>query len=433
MPPKLFRTTTSCLALALLGLFSRASAQQTLSLEEALRLARQNNGTIKSALYDVKSAHSSVVIARSAFYPTLTPSIQYGNQRTFTTGGKIFRNDGTTTGFDATWKILDSGQREFSLLSSRRSEDATRLDALQTLRQTLFLVHQQYYDTIRFEELVRVSESQVDRSQKILEQTELGASDEIGIFAKKDILQARSDYLNAKVELLQVKNQSSTGEANLKATLGIVNTDPLPPLVKIEAPTEFPAPPPREQVIAEGLRDRADLQARRKRIDAQYYNWKRAQREAGVSLDVDVTYGRNFSPNHDDNRNFTVILSYPLFDGGRLREQARQEQYALEADKALLFQAERQAQAEIESVYAELVQNAERVNAAKLALEAAQLNYTAATESMKEGVNDLIAVLTAQVSLVTAESNYIEATYDYYVSDVNLRLVTGRPIPGETE
>ena len=64
-------------------------------------------------------------------------------------------------------------------------------------------------------------------------------------------------------------------------------------------------------------------------------------------------------------------------------------------------------------------------------MEAAQLNYEAATESQKEGINDLIAVLTAQVSLVTAESNYIEATFDYYVSDVNLRLVTGKPMPGE--
>jgi len=126
-------------------------------------------------------------------------------------------------------------------------------------------------------------------------------------------------------------------------------------------------------------------------------------------------------------------VTYPLFDGGRLREIAREQKLNLQAAQATLVQSERLAQAEIESVYAEHVQNIERVQASKLALEAAQVNYDAAIAAQKEGANDVIEVLTAQVSLVTAESNYIEATYDYYVTEANLRLVTGRPIPGETE
>jgi len=33
--------------------------------------------------------------------------------------------------------------------------------------------------------------------------------------------------------------------------------------------------------------------------------------------------------------------------------------------------------------------------------------------------------------LVTAESNYIEAVYDSLISDLRLKLVTGKPLPGE--
>ena len=67
----------------------------------------------------------------------------------------------------------------------------------------------------------------------------------------------------------------------------------------------------------------------------------------------------------------------------------------------------------------------------EIALDAAKKNYNAAVDSQKAGAYDLLQVLTAQVSLVTAESNQIQALYDYRISDVNLKLVTGRPIPGE--
>ncbi|MBN9502886.1 MAG: hypothetical protein BGO01_20320 [Armatimonadetes bacterium 55-13] len=435
MPPKVFRVPLSCLAvLGASVLAGSAMAQDTLTLDDALRLARENNGSIKAAYYDLDAAKARTKQSIGAFFPTVTPRLEWNNTRNVTDnslGDSIFKDDGTTTGFNASWKIFDLGLRQYSLLGSRRSEDATRYDALQTLRNILYTVHQQFYDALRSEELLRVSEKQVERSQKILEQTEFGASDEIGAFPKKDILQAKADLLNAKVEYLKSKNLVATSEASLKSTIGWPNTKELPQLVKIDAPTDFPMPPPRDQVVEEGLRDRADLQAQRKRVDAQVFSVKRADREAGVSLDVDINYSRDFSPNHNENRNLALLVTYPLFDGGQLREAARAQKFSLEAARKDLLQAERQATAEIESAYAEFVQNAERVAAAKLALEAAQLNYEAATESQKEGINDLIAVLTAQVSLVTAESNYIEATFDYYVSDVNLRLVTGKPMPGE--
>ena len=47
------------------------------------------------------------------------------------------------------------------------------------------------------------------------------------------------------------------------------------------------------------------------------------------------------------------------------------------------------------------------------------------------GASELIELLTAQVSLVTAESNYVEARYDTLISRVRLKLATGRPLPGE--
>jgi outer membrane protein len=219
----------------------------------------------------------------------------------------------------------------------------------------------------------------------------------------------------------------------LKAIIGWEQEKPLPPLEKSETPKEFAKAPSLAATIKEGLANRPDLIALRKRIQAQEYNVRIADRNAMISLSVDALYNRNFSPLVEDQRRLTLLASIPLFDGGFLKEAARQQRIELNTQKVLLTQAERVAAAEIESAWHVLSQNTLRVQAAAAALEASQLNYEAAAESQRLGAEgtSVITVLTARVSLVTAESNFVQALYDYYISVTNLKLVTGQPLPGE--
>ena len=83
--------------------------------------------------------------------------------------------------------------------------------------------------------------------------------------------------------------------------------------------------------------------------------------------------------------------------------------FVVEATEELLIQAERNVVAEIESSYKEFDQNIDRLAATKLALEAALINYQAVFESRKAGASEPLELLTAQVSLTTAESHYIKA------------------------
>ena len=120
-------------------------------------------------------------------------------------------------------------------------------------------------------------------------------------------------------------------------------------------------------------------------------------------------------------------MQLPLFDGGVLRERARQLRFEELALRATLTQREREVRAQIETDYITLVQNGTRAQAAKLAVEAAQQNYQAEVEAQRLGAanSTIVTVLTAQVTLVTAESNYIQAIYDFYVADAQLRRSTG--------
>jgi outer membrane protein len=431
MGPGFGRRISVCV-LALTSAFGLA--QERLTLDEALRLARQRNGTVRAAYLDVQAARSRVNQSLAAFLPTVTPSYRYNSSRrelATTTGGGFIQDEGGSSQVSASWRVLDSGQRQFTLLSGRRSEEATRSEALQTLRNSLFTVHQQYFDALRADQLERVAKAQVDRTQKILEQTT--ARVELGDAPKKDILQARADALNAEVEAISSRNRTVTAEASLKATIGWDPRQPLPELVASTEPVAAPTLDPLEDLVTLGLRERADLAAQRRRVEAQRFNVRRAQREAGITFGLDANFDQQITPKSLENRTLSFLVSLPLFDGGERREAARESRFNLLAQEAALVQSEREARADIEAAYNEVEQNTRRLEAAKLALEAARENYAAAAGAQVAGAQgtSVVTVAAAQVSLVTAESNYIEATYDYYISDVRLRLVTGRPVPGE--
>lgn len=417
-----------------MGAFVIGSAQTSvLTIDEALKLAKDRNGTIRAAAYAVETARSRVRQSFGAFLPTLTPTYRYSDQRqeSSTGGTGAFSSKTSRTEVEAAWTILDSGQRLFAYNGNRRDQEAEILSLIQTLRETLFNVHQQYLEALRAAELMKIADAQVERAQKILDQTK--AQVELKVAPKKDILQAEADLLNAKFQQLTARNRSKTTTATLRATIGWDASQPFPELQAFAGDRFETQLPPLEQLLREGVEARADLESQRKRLEAQRFDVQAAERRALVNWSLDASYTKGWAPTGYNNRLLSFNVSLPLFDGSQTRESARQAKLGVEAGEARLTQAERTARSEIESEYLTVVSDSQKVEAAKLALRAAQLNYKAAQESFAAGAEgtSIVVVLTAQVSLVTAESNYVEAVYDYAISDVRLRLLTGKPVPGE--
>jgi outer membrane protein len=224
----------------------------------------------------------------------------------------------------------------------------------------------------------------------------------------------------------------ATTQADLKSAIGWDTAQPLP---KLEADT---TPPPStdltlDQAIAQGIQNRPDLLAQRLRVESQAVSLRSAQANARGNWTIDATASKSFAPNVADRSGLGLQASIPLFDGWRTRETVRQERLGLEAERVALVQDERDVRAEIESAYKADALNRQRLEASRLALAAAQKNYEAVLEAQRQGAANLVELITAQVSLVTAESNMVEATYDQLITAVQLRLAIGQPVPGETE
>ncbi len=113
------------------------------------------------------------------------------------------------------------------------------------------------------------------------------------------------------------------------------------------------------------------------------------------------------------------------------RANLREAEASWEIAQFRLIQAERDAYAELESALLSLRESVERLEASRVAVAAAQRNFDAAQESLREGVGTIVEVLTAQLALTTAETNLVQATYDAAVAALQLRVAVGDKLPQE--
>lgn len=426
----LFRLAALALASAWFGI---AAAQQApLSLQKALEMAKERNGTIRSAYFRMLSAKSESNRAFGAFLPTLSPNYSYDTSTTQSSTGPNrghFGDVRNNLDLTAEWQLLDNGQRLWNYEASKKSAEAAMYSSMDTLRNVLFSVHQQYLDALRANELLAVQQSQLNRAEVILDQTKTRVK--VGDAAQKDILQASADALNARASVLAAENTVATTLAGLKATIGWNQADPLPGLEPM-ADTELPdVNYTLDQAFADGLANRPDLKASRLDVEAQRYSVRLARANAGINYSLGASVRQAFAQDVFRTSALTLSATIPLYDGARSKESIRIQELALKSQQETLAQNERVARSEIEAAYKTFEQNRLRVLATKAALDASKVNYQAAVDSQKQGAGSLLEVLTAQVSLTTAESNNIEATYDLLISSIQLKLVTGQSVPGE--
>jgi outer membrane protein len=405
-----------------------ACAQESLRLEDALRLALQNNGVARAALAETDAADARLAAARANLYPSIDLSSSTTRTR-IEGGGAIADTTQHQNGFGLEWLLLDNGQRELRIRQSSRTAEATRQSTRETLRRVLFQTARAYYEVLRRKELLQVADTAVRRAETLLEVAKAQA--EVGAAPQKDVLQAEADLANARVQQIQARNALRLAETDLKRLIGWEAQKPLPELT---APDTPPTPDPAlsiEQLWQHARLQRPDLRDAELRLQISRLGLDAARLNSLLRLQISARGFREYEPNSRTQGSLSIVASYPLFDGGLTRAALREAEASLQSAQFRLQQAERDAYAEVESALLSIREAFERLEASKIAVAAAQRNFDAAQESLREGVGTIVEVLTAQLALITAETNLVQATYDAAVAELQLRLAIGERLPEE--
>ena len=220
-----------CVAVAL-GLAPEASAQEpaaTLTLEEAISLARQNNPTFRATANDEGEADWQVREAYSAFLPALSTNSQMSYQAPGTPQafGVFTAEDlglgrtpeSYTSRYGINLGMTLSPQTFFGVAQAKANARSTeaRIDAAAyTLSQD---VTRQYLAVLRGRDGVAIAQSALESAQQA--QMLAQARMDVGEATRLDVGQAEVDLGRAEVGVIQAENTYETEKLRLMQQIGV--------------------------------------------------------------------------------------------------------------------------------------------------------------------------------------------------------------------
>ena len=407
--------------------------QEKLTLQKALAFAKEHNGQIKQTFLELKKAQVEVDHAVGTLLPTVGLSYERTLTHSSADKGLVVEDNvvSTNTEFAGTisWRILDSGERFFRLMTARKLAEAQKQKTLFDFRKKMIEVHQEYLKVLKFEEALKIASQQLQDSKKILQQTQIAA--DAGQLPKKDILQAKVSFLNAQTEGLTANDEVAISRADLKAILGLPLQATLPELAAVEIPKGLQNIPKQDQAVQIGLKERPDLNAMRKEIEAQKLRVQDEEIHSKINVTLDAAYTKSFSSGGFNGTSIILGFKFPILTPYLSQPLVAKQKIILKSLEEGLRQSESNAQAEIESAYHQLQSSMQRLKSSAEALDVAKQNYQMFLEAQMSRAATLLEVITARKSLYTSETNHSQAFYDAIKTKTLLEFVMGQPVPGE--
>ncbi len=428
-------------ALVLGGLlsFSAATAAASaevvdLTLEESIRLALDNNRTIKMAESDVEAA----VWARHEARRNGGLTLSWKGSAT-TLGGRSVadaRLAEPLTGikYDRTFynhltlqfPLYTGGQLENSIEAAEYGLDAAGL-TLEATRQTIRArATSAYYKILQCRNMIQVNQEAVDTLEAHLRNVE--AQYRVGMVAKSDVLRSQVELANQQQALVNAQNSYDIAIASFNNLVGlptdtIVNASDELTYTKYDLQlsecTWYALEHRPDGIAADRAMKAAEAQMRATK--AGYRPKIMAQAERVFSGD------KAFGTNHagSDTMSVGVVASWNIFDNNITEAQVEQRKEEVYRAEQRFLALQEKIQLDVQTAYLNLLAAEKNIQTTKVAVDKAQEDYKIAQVRYSAGVGTNLDVMDAEESLIRAQTIYITALYNYNTSKAALDQAMG--------
>lgn len=434
--------------LLIVSLTPKVSLGQTknLSLDAAIGIALKNNLYLKGAQEMIAGKEAVACEAKSEWYPKLTLTLGSGYDRTLNVPGEpeTFEFLGQTyeiaspltsqwsnaLSLNLTQNIYTGGRTTGSLREARAGVETVR-DDYEIARQNLILrVKKAYWELVRAELLVKLTEEMVGHYQETLELAISRLSK--GAIAPVEVEQARVDLVNEEDNLIQARTRRHEAEDELKFLLdidfeiGIIPVDEpsLPSTLKMDL----------EKVIRSALERRVELARLRQEIEALKGALMVAKSGRYPHLVLRAGYNwvgsdRNYEDAWDNleatSLNIGLSLNYSIFDGHLTRNKIKKGESELRAAKYGLKTKEKEIIKEVRNAYYRLALSNKRIEKVEENVGLAKENLRIAQVQLRLGEITANELNDYQIVLNQTRTRYIEALIDAEIAKAELFRTRG--------
>ncbi|MBC7327369.1 TolC family protein [bacterium] len=409
-----------------------------LSLDEAVKIALQNNKQIRVSEEKLLSARSNLdmVKAGEKIHTSLSASAVRMDKKTTITMPSFIPGShpieitvGELYSYKASLGIIYpidvSKKLSLSEKLARMAMEQAEIDLKRTKEDVITSTKKAFFQALQAKKSIAVFEATLKTAEEALRVAK--ANYEAGTVPHFDVLRAEVNLANIRQSLLTVQNAYEMAKSALLNTMGI---DPTMP---IELQEEIPEADfqllPLEEYVKKALQNRKEIAVLKLGIEIAEENLALTKRENYPDLSLGFLYNwqhptTSFNP-RETYWNMVLSLSFTPFDSGLNKAKQKNVIATIETLKANLAQLEDGVRLEVKNAYTSLENARAKLEVAQKVLEQAREAYRLAQARYEAGVSTQVELLDTQSALTQAEVNYVNALFDFHIAKINLDKAIG--------
>tara|TARA_B100001750_G_scaffold247222_1_gene272238 strand:+ start:490 stop:1878 length:1389 start_codon:yes stop_codon:yes gene_type:complete len=426
---------------------SNTEPDNMLTLIRCIHIALEKNPLVEIARRQVEAQQAVVFGSYSEVMPRIDATIVNANRTTsgdtpvILEGIVIREAPGSTRtnygkGIRLTMPLYNGGRNWNSIRRNRQAVNNQEFGQINTEDQVVIDVKSSYYSLLKAMRLKEVTEEQVRLNEEQVRMSE--SKYEIGSVSKIDVLQARANLGNVRINLQNQKKAVLQARADLNSVMGIHPDE----VFQIVDPLEQGLLNAVEPITLQAALRMADglnpaIQRDVGGVRSALLQTKIARGGLWPTVSGNVSYNRSgirfqdVYGTYDKNWrvSFNLNLSLPILNGTQTYadiNQARAQQLIAEET---LRQTRRTTSLAIRRALLDLDAASEVIALSKDNIVASEESLRLAEERYRVGAGMLLDVFTAQEALARVKSELASSQYDYLIAQARLDGALGKRPP----
>jgi outer membrane protein len=412
------------------------SAQELLTVEDAVATALENNYDIQLSATDLKIDQQNVSLANAGLLPTLSGTLNQNNNIQYSkqtrADGTVqelnnARNNSLTYGVNLGWTIFD-GFRMFARYDQLKTlqklgETELKFAVLTSVNDVMGT----YFNIVQQQQMLKALDTAIVISKQRV--TTADNRFKIGKAAKLEVLNAQVDLNTDQTNFLRQKEQYENSKTYLNQ------------LMARDLTTKFIVV---DSVTADDKLQLADLLNLSGQQNPQIQIAMINKRVAELNLkqvksmrypQIDVSTGYLFSDsesslgfartNNSRGLNYGIAASINIFDGFLQKRNENIAKLQIASSDIIIKQQTQAINSQLISAYQTYMTNLELVQLEAKNVQIAQQNLDITMEKYRIGTITTLEVRTAQLNYVNAIARNSTAQYNAKMSEINLRVLAG--------